>query len=268
MATDRDDDRRKFDEEEERHYWDSLDDQQRAEGEERAAKREAAIEAMAAWFFEQFEDPQNDTPRDSKEQTFIYPWGGPFEAGDVLHGNFGGEYSEEWILAAVAEIESDGTTEWAPNPHGDYYEHPDVSDASSPDVTAALTQAARDRLAELEEIVALLPGVPAALGHNEPPEDIGLPPYSEEDVQEARSAVVQTRKALAEPSPSPAELETFARRFDGWGNKIAHYLGKKADLAVDELVKNSVRVVTWSKAAAAFAAVASTLYALAKHLAG
>jgi hypothetical protein len=51
------------------------------EEEEKAAQARAdAIEAMETWFFEKFEDPQVEMPRDSEEQSFIFSWGGPFEA--------------------------------------------------------------------------------------------------------------------------------------------------------------------------------------------
>ncbi len=44
------------------------------------------------------------------------------------------------------------------------------------------------------------------------------------------------------------------------------WLGKKADLAVDEVIKNSIRAVTWTQAAGAAAASADILLHLAKHL--
>ncbi|ALE15354.1 hypothetical protein AMC99_00038 [Altererythrobacter epoxidivorans] len=111
---DEDDDRKRKrweDAEEERHYWESIEDEKREEEEKAAQAQADAIEAMETWFFEQFEDPQVEMPRDSEEQSFIFPWGGPFEASDVLHGEFSHRFDEATIMAAVEHIERDGTVE-------------------------------------------------------------------------------------------------------------------------------------------------------------
>lgn len=258
--------RRRADEEEEEHYWASIEEERRKDEEAKAA-REAAVEQMIGWFLEQFEDPQNETPRDSEDGDYIFPWGGPFEAGDVLYNAFSGEHDEELILAAVKKIEADGTTLWAPTSSGDYYEHPEeVELEAQVSATAALAAQALERLDALEAIVASLPVRPVQLGHNAPPDDIGLPPYTEEDEREVLSSIAEARAVVTAPEPNAAELATLSRRFEGWGTKIAAWFGKKADLAVDELIKNSVRALTWSQAAAAFTATAEVLLELAKHL--
>lgn len=261
-----DEERRRADEEEEAHYWATVEEQRREE-EERKAAREAAVETMVAWFHEQFEDPQVQTPRDNETDSYIYPWGGPFEASDVLYGAFQEEHDEELILAAVKAIESDGTTEWAPSSSGDYYEHPEDEDGEASDAVAAqLTAAALKRLDALEAIIAELPRVPAQLGHNSPPDEVGIPPYSDEDRETVRATIVEARAALADPAPDARELATLGRQFERWGAKIMAWLGKKADLAVDEVIKNSIRAVTWTQAAGAAAATADILLHLAKHL--
>ena len=61
------------DAEEEQHYWEAIEDEEREEEEKAAQARADAIEAMETWFFEQFEDPQVEMPRDSEEQSFIFP---------------------------------------------------------------------------------------------------------------------------------------------------------------------------------------------------
>jgi hypothetical protein len=262
-----DDERRRADEEEQAHYWDSVEEERRAE-EAKQEARQAAVEEMVGWFHEQFEDPQVETPRDSEDDSYIYPWGGPFGASDVLYGMFREEHDEELIQQAIKSVESDGTTEWAPTSSGEYYEHPQPDDNESGAIPALsqLTASALERLDALEAIVAALPGVSSQIGHNAPPEAIGIPPYTDEDGHAATAAIAETRAALATQDPNPAELATLARRFDGWGTKIAAWLGKKADLAVDEAIKNSVRAFTWSQAAGAFAATAGILVELAKHL--
>lgn len=261
-----DEERRRADEEEEAHYWDSVDEERRAE-EARKEAREQTVEQMVKWFHEQFEDPQVETPRDSEEGAYIYPWGGPFEASDVLYGAFKDEHDEELIQEAVRSVEHDGTVEWAPVSSGDYYEHPEAENENAGAAAfGQLAATALERLDALEAIVAALPGAPSQIGHNAPPEAIGIPPYTDEDGHAAAATISEARAALATPEPDAAELATIARRFEGWGSKIAIWLGKKADLAVDEAIKNSVRVLTWSQAAAAFTATAEILIELAKHL--
>lgn len=162
-----DEERRAADEAEEQHHWEV--EEERREEEARAAAKETAIETMETWFFEQFEDPQVETPRDSEDQSYIYPWGGPFETSDVLHGNFGSEYEESWIIAAVDRIERDGTTEWAPQSLGDFYEHPDDDEEELAASREQLTATALERLKALEAIVAELRPPEGRIGHNQPP---------------------------------------------------------------------------------------------------
>ena len=260
-----DEERRRADEEEEAHYWASVDDERR-EAEEKKAAEETAVELMVTWFHEQFEDPQIQTPRDNESDSYLYPWGGPFGASDVLYSTFGEEHDEELILAATKQIESDGTVEWTPTSSGDYYEHPDDDPEEITAQVGKLTASALERLDALEAIVASLPSMPSQLGHNYPPDAIGVPPYSDEDREAAGAAIADARAELAGSSPDPIALASLARRFDGWGAKIAAWLGRKADLAVDEAIKNSIRAVTWTQAAGAFAATAEILLHLAKHL--
>ncbi|MBW4332255.1 hypothetical protein KY084_15715 [Stakelama sp. CBK3Z-3] len=257
--------RRRDDAEEERHYWESLEDARRDKEKQEAEQREAAIETMEKWFFEQFEDPQNETPRDSESQTYIYPWGGPFEASDVLHGQFSHDFDQALIDAAVERIERDGTTEWAPTSYGDYYEHPDPEqDAEGQDATVRqLTQQVLDRLDKLEAAVAELPGRPGTIGHNVPPEEVGLPPYEEVNPTEIKTAIVEVHDVLAQDDPDPLQLVTLSRRFDGWGTKIGHWLAKKADLAVDEAVKNGMKLAA---ASVLLHELGHDLITLAKHL--
>lgn len=90
--------------EEERRYWESIEDEKREEDEKSAQARADAIEAMETWFFDHFEDPQVDTPRESEEQRFIFPWGGPFEASDVLHGEFSHRFAAAICASATPAL--------------------------------------------------------------------------------------------------------------------------------------------------------------------
>jgi hypothetical protein len=259
--------RQEDDAEEERRHWDAIEDDERAEEEREAQRRADAIEAMEQWFFEQFEDPQIDTPRDSEEQTFIYLWGGPFEASDVLHGAFSHEYDEATIMAAVDHIERDGTVEWAPTSSGDYYEHPDPEAEQEPEASRSeLTTQILDRLDQLEAAMAAMPGQPGNIGHNAPPDEIGTPPYSHEATVEIAAAIDDTRTQLATAEPDPAALATLSRKFAGWGKALGTWLAGKGDLAVDEFVKNGVKAITWASALSLLGHLADDLSTLAQKL--
>lgn len=259
-----DEERSAAEEAEGQHHWEM--EESRREKEERTAAKETAIEAMETWFFEQFEDPQVETPRDSEDQSYIYPWGGPFGTSDVLHGNFGSEYEESWIIAAVDRIERDGTTEWAPQSSGDFYEHPDDEEEELSTSREHLTATALERLKALEAIVAELRPPEGRIGHNQPPDEVGRPPYDEEDSVAVTAAIDAARKALAVRAPDAGTLETTAVRFEGWGGAIIAWLGRKGDLVVDEFIKSSIKAVTWTKAATAFFAAAEILHQLSASL--
>jgi hypothetical protein len=80
-------------------------------------------ELMREWFFQNFEDPNNETPRSSETKEYIYVWGGPFEARSELYHKFGESVPEDLIEQVARDIESGGRFEWAPGPNSPFYEH-------------------------------------------------------------------------------------------------------------------------------------------------
>lgn len=74
------------------------------------AKKEQ-FEIMRNWFFERFEDPVENTPYDSKEGGYMYIWGGPYDAYEVLLEEFEDDFPEE-IIKEFAEEISDDCVEW------------------------------------------------------------------------------------------------------------------------------------------------------------
>ncbi|MBK8630380.1 MAG: hypothetical protein IPN84_09275 [Sphingomonadales bacterium] len=88
---------------EEQAYYEQEEAARAAEVERIADEREAAIEHMASWFFDNFEDPQNEMHYDSEDGVYLYPYGGPFDAADML-SSFSNDYpNEEWIRAALSK---------------------------------------------------------------------------------------------------------------------------------------------------------------------
>lgn len=253
-----------YDEAEERRYWDQLaDDEERAEHERIAALRRAALETMDEWFFKNFENPESETPRDPDTHEFVFPWGGPFDATQALRDRFDHEYDEAWIAAAAEEIERNGTYEWAPTSYGEYYEHPDPGEGKEP---AILSQQILGRLDQLEAQLAELQVTPDNIGHNRPPEEIGLPPYEDGDQRELRSAIAETRSELAVPEPDAKKLAMLSARFGKIGKAIGKWLAGKADLIVDEAIKRSVQALCWTAACATLVQLSDELARLAEQL--
>ena len=65
---------------------------------------EQRISEIVEWFHENYEDPAERTPYESREGGYQWIWGGPFEAREVIEDHFTGT-PEHIIEAAVAEIE-------------------------------------------------------------------------------------------------------------------------------------------------------------------
>ena len=71
-----------------------------------------AVELIEAWFLENFERPEQSTPRDDGD--WVYIWGGPYDGDDIIRDVFSDVASDEIIDAAVEAINRH-ETEWVPN---------------------------------------------------------------------------------------------------------------------------------------------------------
>ena len=83
---------------------------------------EAQKEVMKQWFFTLFEDPAQETPYSGRDGGYQYIHGGPYDAEEVLRGEFEEIVGEEPIMSLVEEL-SDLGHEWAPT-----LQHPDYVD--------------------------------------------------------------------------------------------------------------------------------------------
>jgi len=90
----------------------------------RDADGDAQFDLLKAWFLERYEDPAERTPYESSEGGYIWIWGGPFDAGEVLHDEFSGIVPREVIDQVVSKLE-ENVAEWAPveteSDYDDYY---------------------------------------------------------------------------------------------------------------------------------------------------
>ena len=85
---------------------------------------ETQYEIMRDWFFQNYEDPQEECPYDSEEGRYIYPWGGPYYAEDVLFNEFDGIIPSNVINELVEELNNEGpewSAIWSPEDTTDEY---------------------------------------------------------------------------------------------------------------------------------------------------
>lgn len=71
---------------------------------------EEQVEAMRAWFFENYEDPAHRTPYESREGGYIYIWGGPYDAHEELSIFYG--YVPDEVIEDLAHDLSMDCPEW------------------------------------------------------------------------------------------------------------------------------------------------------------
>jgi hypothetical protein len=248
---------------EEQEYWEAQEEQRLLDEEELdAGRREEAIREMEEWFHENFEDPQNETPYDQEDGDYQYIWGGPFDAAVMLGDQFGHQYDQKWIDEVVERVQRSGTYEWAPTPSGNFYERPEEEDLSATSVETRLEISARivARLDELDRhLDALTPAAPS-IGHNNPPDGIGLPPYSDPAREEIKQASAVAREQVTSDNPDTNQLKASESTFRKYGASILQWVGQKLDLAVDESIKAGVKAMAWGT-------VASLLLGLADDIA-
>ena len=85
---------------------------------------------MKRWFRERYEDPGERTPYDSEEGGYIWIWGGPYEADEVLGDEFGSIVKQNLIDSLVQALDSD-CFEWAPTESEDDYADELVTDIAA-----------------------------------------------------------------------------------------------------------------------------------------
>jgi hypothetical protein len=113
------------------------------------AEPEFQKEVMRAWFFQHYEDPVESTPYDSSEGGYIYVWGGPYDAGEELSGEFSDSVQEEVIKELADELARE-SPEWSGKPSAG-----DIDESYISAITSN-TEFHRTLLENIENIQALL----------------------------------------------------------------------------------------------------------------
>lgn len=79
---------------------------------------------MRSWFFENYENPSEHTPFESKEGGYVYIWGGPYDAREEIDETFSNHVQEKAIDELISELESE-SSEWSgkisAESYDDYY---------------------------------------------------------------------------------------------------------------------------------------------------
>src|SRR6056297_3346034 len=84
--------------------------------------RVAAADEMKEWFYENYEDPANSLPHNSREGGYQWIYGGPETPLDALQDGFGEEFPFEFIEEVASNITDEaGIWDWTPKPGSDFY---------------------------------------------------------------------------------------------------------------------------------------------------
>ncbi|WP_145574287.1 hypothetical protein [Yersinia alsatica] len=91
--------------------------------------KENQLEVMRNWFFENFEDPANACPYESREGGYAYIYGGPYDASEELQAMFDNYVKSDYINELVGELQ-EHCYDWSGNSNNidDWYDE-DLYDA-------------------------------------------------------------------------------------------------------------------------------------------
>jgi hypothetical protein len=86
---------------------------------------ERQTEIAKHWFFQHYEDPVHNTPYESAEGGYIYIWGGPHDAHDVLHSEFSDIIPTDVVEATADQLENEhDVRDWASIPGPEDFDIP------------------------------------------------------------------------------------------------------------------------------------------------
>ncbi|KDM65488.1 hypothetical protein ACIDI_103c00010 [Acidiphilium sp. JA12-A1] len=222
----------------------------------RRMRKAQKLELMIDWFGQNYEDPAERTPYDSAEGGYLWIWGGPHDARDVLYTKFGSLVSEGLIDEAAQEIEAEGTVDWASKPTREDYDEtapPDepialdvfLDEPSAEYGTLAERSARAEARAAVEQLRAALDQVrPIGIGHNRPPaseseaaEDEGA------NLDELRRAAAELSAELSKSKPTIAFVKRWVAPLRNAIIATATWGAKKLDKAMDAAMTTAGSIV-------------------------
>jgi hypothetical protein len=222
-------------------------------------------DAIKSWFYANFEDPVENTPRDDGD--YVYIWGGPYQADDIINSAFGGSVSEKFLEKVIGEIEDEGLN-WVPN-SGRVQAPEDSQRENDPDPPDphVLHAAMLERIATLESALAQVEMPQHGIGHNKPPEPIDFDGVTPTDLREVEAAIAVLKSQPAVPAARPNDAERavstlrfIASRLSSAAAATGRYFAKQADTfitaAAKEAGKRAVQSPFWFTIITKIAAVA------------
>lgn len=181
---------------------------------------DGAVEAMVAWFNENFEDPAMETPYESAEGGYQYVWGGPYYASEELWDAFP-DAGDELIERAAEEIQSDGLYDWAPAGSRIRPDPDDDDDDDGQQPLEARLEALGGQLDQIEQHIAFWRNRAPQMGHNAPPEEFRLEP-DDEDLAAAEVSVAEVRVELAKPDRANTANAEVIEKAEGAFKRLAN----------------------------------------------
>lgn len=189
---------------------------------------EERVDAMVNWFYENFEDPAQETPYNGREGGYLYVHGGPYEAQNYIIDAFP-DATEDEHIEAIDRIDADGP-DFAPAGHRVLAPEEDYEERDEPplDYRLDLLSAQLETIGKsVEDILALQrpekvtePGI----GHNNPPAAIDT---DQPDLREVLESIREVKAELAKPdrttTADPEVVERAQSRFErflAWLNEL------------------------------------------------
>ncbi len=189
-----------------------------------------AIESIRGWFFQNFEDPAESTLYESAEGGYIFIWGGPYSAQEIIEDVFFGIVSEDVIKDVVKSLAIEAF-DWAPSSGRIIYKDQEITRTYSDAIS--LYAEMQLRITGLEDALAQLTSSPG-IGHNNPPGSIDATSLSSQEVAELRDLLGTLKRQPATPVDNGAEAKAIAEKLKEKGKILG-------DIASTELTKETVK---------------------------
>jgi len=192
---------------------------------------EECEQAIFEWFCENFEDPQASVvPYDADDRAFTFIWGGPFRPDKIIVSHFPDLASD--VRQRLSERLNGIAPRWSPavsrlrHMWRPLNEPPSDVEDEKERVPASWRQAHQElasRLDMLEIALKSVEPVPPGIGGNYPPEEVGLPPYDEDQRSKLFEAIrllrqIPQNRAGFAPSKAIDAVETLKEKEAGFGS--------------------------------------------------
>ncbi|MGO4841785.1 hypothetical protein AB4144_56940, partial [Rhizobiaceae sp. 2RAB30] len=116
---------------------------------------------------------------------------------------------------------------WAPNSDRIFEEKPEEGDELSS------YEVLQVRIDHLENVISKIEPFSRLIGSNNPPQEIGVPPYADEDQRDLQQAIHVFRKTEAELAENPEDAVKASEVFRKKGEKLKGFFERHGDKFVE-----------------------------------